>query len=265
MPARRLVRLVSWSGEAADRARLVEAAGFPVDASEIPAGRAVGHVRDLAPAAVVIDLDRAPSHGRAIAMVLRAGKSTGHVPIVFAGGAPEKIARVRQDLPDVVFTTWKAVGAALKKAIRHALPQPVQPIRYMQQWAGSSLAKKLGIKPGATIALLGAPEGFEQQLGELPDRAGFERGITAQTSLAIWFVRSRRELEQEAEFLSARLPDRVSLWIAFPKQSSRHRVDFNSNDVRAAGLAAGLVDYKICSIDADWSGLKFARKRPAKK
>jgi hypothetical protein len=51
------------------------------------------------------------------------------------------------------------------------------------------------------------------------------------------------------------------VWIAFPKQTSRFRVDFNSNDVRSASLDVGLVDYKVCAIDADWSALKFARKK----
>jgi hypothetical protein len=36
--------------------------------------------------------------------------------------------------------------------------------------------------------------------------------------------------------------------------------DVSQNDVRKAGLAAGLVDYKVCAIDADWSGLRFARR-----
>lgn len=261
MPAAKVVRLISWSRETADRARLVEAAGFSVDASEVPSGRAVGHVRDLAPAAVLIDLDRVPSHGRAIGIVLRSSRSTCHIPMVFAGGEPAKIARVLEDLPDAVFTTWKAVGTALKKAVKRAPPQPVKPIEYMQQWAGSSLVKKLGIKPPAMVALLGAPGGFEEQLGELPNDVEFQRSVTRRTSLAIWFVRSRRELEGDAEFVSARLPEGVSIWIAFPKQAGRHRADFNSNDVRAAGLAAGLVDYKVCAIDADWSGLLFTRKR----
>jgi hypothetical protein len=39
-------------------------------------------------------------------------------------------------------------------------------------------------------------------------------------------------------------------------------VDFNQNDVRAAGLTVGLVDYKVCAVDADWSGLKFTQKKP---
>lgn len=256
-----LVRLISWSKDSAERVKLVEEAGFAVDASEHMPGRIIGQTRDLAPDAVLIDLDRLPAHGRTLGVVVRTAKSTCHIPIVFAGGEQEKIARARQDLPDAVFTTWKAVGSALKKAIKQAPPKPVRPMQYMQQWAGSSLVKKLGFKPGSKIALLGAPDGFEEQLGELPEEVEFQVSITRQTSLAIWFVRSRLELEGEVEFVSARLPNGVSIWIAFPKQASRLRVDFNSNDVRAPGIAAGLVDYKVCAIDADWTGLKFARKK----
>jgi hypothetical protein len=47
----------------------------------------------------------------------------------------------------------------------------------------------------------------------------------------------------------------------YPKQAGQYKVDFNQNDVRRAGLAAGLVDYKVCAVDADWSGLKFTRKK----
>src|SRR5437870_10688499 len=85
--------------------------------------------------------------------------------------------------------------------------------------------------------------------------------MTSRTKLALWFVRSRQELEMETELLSARLPEGASIWIIHPKKTGRYRVDFNQNDVRAAGLAAGLVDYKVCAVDEDWSGLKFARKK----
>jgi hypothetical protein len=40
--------------------------------------------------------------------------------------------------------------------------------------------------------------------------------------------------------------------------------DLSENDVRDAGLAHGLVDYKVCAVDAVWSGLKFAPRRKAK-
>ena len=255
-----LVRLISWSRDRAERARLLEAAGFSVDASEHDSGRTIGQTRAIAPAAIVIDLDRLPSHGRAVATVLRSTKSTCHFPIVFAGGEAEKVENVRGHLPGEVFVAWKDVARALKKAMKNA-PPPAIPRPYMSQWKESTLATKLGLKAASKVALLGAPDGFEEQIGDVPEGLEFQTSITRQTSLVIWFVRSRQELEGEVEFVSARLPEGASVWIAFPKQASRLRVDFNSNDVRAAGLAAELVDYKVCAIDADWSGLKFARKK----
>lgn len=255
-----LVRLISWSKDRAERARLLEASGFSVDASEHDSGRTIGQTNAIAPAAILIDLDRMPSHGRAVATVLRSTKSTCHFPIVFAGGEPEKVEGIRAHLPNEVFVAWKSAAAALKRAMKKA-PPPAMPRPYMGQWKESSLARKLGLKAASKVALLGAPEGFEEQTGDPPEGLEFQSSITRQTSLVIWFVRSRQELEGEVAFVSARLPEGASVWIAFPKQASRLRVDFNSNDVRAAGLAAGLVDYKVCAIDADWSGLKFARKK----
>jgi len=56
------------------------------------------------------------------------------------------------------------------------------------------------------------------------------------------------------------LPPAAHVWVVHPK--ARLKPDFNQNDARDAGLAVGLVDYKVCSVDEDWSGLKFAwRKR----
>jgi hypothetical protein len=51
------------------------------------------------------------------------------------------------------------------------------------------------------------------------------------------------------------------LWIVYPKKSSRYAADFAGNEVRGAGLAVGLVDYKVCAVDDDWTGLKFARRK----
>ena len=51
------------------------------------------------------------------------------------------------------------------------------------------------------------------------------------------------------------------LWIAWPKKASGVRSDITQKDVRAVGLASGLVDYKICSIDETWSGLRFVVRK----
>jgi hypothetical protein len=258
----KLLRLVSWNAQAAaERARGLEKAGFKVHAGPAPAKQLATHFRDLAPAAIVIDMDKLPSHGRAVAVVLRTTKSTRHFPIVFAGGEPEKVERARRDMPDACFTDWKNAARAIRQFVRNAPANPIQPPAYMDQFAGSSTIKKLGFRAGMKIAMIAAPEGFEEQLGEFPENLEIGDRLERQTQLALWFVRSRHELESEIDFMSARLPEGCSIWILYPKQTSRLKTDFNQNDVRNAALAAGLVDYKVCAVDSDWSGLKFARKK----
>ena len=133
----------------------------------------------------------------------------------------------------------------------------------MQRYARSSLVKKFGFKPGMKVAVLAAPDDFEEKLGELPEGVELQPKVTRATALAVWFVRSRRELGADLEYLIARLPERGGLWIVHPKQTGRYRVDFNQRDVMATGLAAGLAVCKVCAVDADWSGLMFRRKKPA--
>ncbi|MEP7362929.1 MAG: hypothetical protein ABI972_06705 [Acidobacteriota bacterium] len=257
-----LIRLVCWKPEvAAERAESLMAAGFEVNAEPMTVTKFVAHFKRVNPGVLLIDLDRQPSHGHMIAKALRLHPSICHIPIVFAGGLPEKVAKVRAELPDATFTEWPKVAAAIKRAIRTAPLVPVKPEPYMKKFEGTPLTKKLGFKAELKVALLGAPEGFEESLGDLPEGLVFQTRMTAATGLAMWFIRSARELEGETEFLAARLPQGVSIWFVYPKAAGRIRADFNQNDVRAVGLAHGLVDYKICAVDADWTGLKFARKK----
>jgi hypothetical protein len=256
------IRLICWNPDlASEHAAVLKEAGFTVDASPSSASRLVGQFRENPPAAIVIDLDRLPSHGMAVGVMLRRSKTTAPIPLVFAGGAEEKVARARQQLPDAVFAPWKSAAAAIRKTIKRPSRLTVRPPSPMNSYKGSSLVRKLDLKPGVICALIGAPEGFDERLDGLPETVGFQRRITPQSRLAIWFVRSRAEMEAALDLASLRLPGGASIWIAYPKRSGRHRADFNLNDVRAAALAAGMVDYKICAVDEDWSALKFARKR----
>src|SRR5262249_56395877 len=98
-----VVRLVCWKEELAqERSRILKQAGIPVDASPLVPGGGIGQLRALDPAAVLIDLDRLPSHGREVAVAMRQSKALRRVPIVFAGGPEGKDVRIRPALPDAL-------------------------------------------------------------------------------------------------------------------------------------------------------------------
>jgi hypothetical protein len=113
-----------------------------------------------------------------------------------------------------------------------------------------------------TVALIDAPENFETTLGTVP--AGVKLRRSKAGDMTIWFVGQCSELQRRIAAIGAGL-GAGGLWIAWPKKASGLNADLNENDVRAAGLAHGLVDFKVCSIDATWSGLRFARQRRPKK
>ena len=257
------IKLVAWNeNEAAGHLRELESAGFTVDASTLRGtGGIIGRFREAMPDAVVIDLDRMPSFGREVGIMLRTSKTTRHLPLIFAGGPAEKIARIKDDLPDATFTSWEKIAGAIRSAMAHPPLAPIKPTPHMERWDASSLVKKLGIKDGMQIAVLGDFDEMAEIIGELPQEAAFVKKFTAETKLALYVVKSESEVARAFEHAMARLPVAGSLWIIHPKQSKKRSVDFNQNDVRELGLAHGFVDYKVCSVNNDWSGLKFARRR----
>jgi hypothetical protein len=124
-------------------------------------------------------------------------------------------------------------------------------------YSGTPLVKKLGIKPGARIALLGAPEGFDQTLGTLPDDVAVRRAARGPLDVIVAFTTSRGDLVKRLPALYRALDKAGGLWIAWPKRASGVETDINENVVRELGLAAGLVDNKVCAIDEVWSGLRL--------
>jgi hypothetical protein len=125
-------------------------------------------------------------------------------------------------------------------------------------YSGTPLARKLGIKPAARLGLSGAPDGFEETLGELPPGVVVRRRVTgARFDVIVAFCRDRASLERGLARWRAALDPAGGLWIAWPKRASGIDTDLSDGVVRELGLAAGLVDNKVCAIDATWSGLRF--------
>jgi hypothetical protein len=253
--------LFHWDDrEARERLARLRAAGFVATHVAEGANPRLRPVRADPPDAVVIDLSRVPSRGRDVGLALRTFKDTRRVPLLFVGGDPERTAAVGRLLPDATFTTWARIGPALRRACRRAVADPVKPPSLLAGYSGTPLPRKLGVKPGTVVALAGAaPDGFEATLGPLPDGGIVRRRTWGGPALTVWFVRSRAQLDRGLPRMLARAAG-GNLWIAWPKKASGVATDLSEAVVRTTGLAAGLVDFKICALDATWSGLRFTRR-----
>jgi CheY-like chemotaxis protein len=257
------VRLIHWKAEEAEeRLAKLRAAGYEVDYGEMQPG-ALQDWRKALPDAFVIDLSRMPMQGRDVAMDLRGKKITRNIPLVFVEGDPEKVERIKGNLPDATYTTWGRIRGAIKAAIANQPANPVVPASNLAGYSGTPLPKKLGIKPNSTVALVGAPKDFEKTLGELPEGVKLKKRPGKPCDLILWFIRMRAELYDRIQEMggSMETSGASGIWIIWPKQASGLMSDLTQNVVRETGLASGLVDYKVCAVDATWSGLKFAQRK----
>lgn len=254
------VRLIHWNvEEGSSRVERLVAEGFEVEWEPRPGPELFKRLTADPPAAVVIDLSRLPSGGRDLALEVRHRRSTRHVPLVFVGGATEKVERVRPLLPDAVYTTWSEVGQAIRQAIEAPPRDPVVPESRMAGYAGVPLAKKLGIREGMAVSLVDAPAEFASRLGDLPRQVVLRESLRGRSDLVVWFARSRRAMRRRIDQIAARAAE-TPVWIAWPKKSSGAESDLTQQVVRGMAEAAGLVDYKICAIDSTWSGLLFTHR-----
>lgn len=255
------IRLIHWNpAEAAERAARLPADRFEVDHAPLDTA-GLRALRADPPDALLIDLGRLPSHGRDVGVAMRQTRATRGIPLVFVDGDPAKVERVRQLLPDAVYTDWPRIELALRNAIANPPSPPVVPESGLAGYSGTPLPHKLGIKPGYAVALPGVPDDFETTLGELPENVVLRRRVQGRCDLIVWFVGSRRELRRRVQRYGARAGP-GGLWICWPKKASGVKSDLSERVVRETGLANGLVDYKIAAIDQTWSGLRFTRRKP---
>jgi len=132
-------------------------------------------------------------------------------------------------------------------------------------YSGTPLPRKLGIRAGHRVALIAAPEGVEDLLAPLPDGVRLLRRRAPALDVALVFVRSAAELRRRLPAVQSAMTPAGALWVAWPKRASGVPTDVTEDVVRAAGLARGLVDTKVCAVDATWSGLRLVtrlRDRP---
>ena len=130
----------------------------------------------------------------------------------------------------------------------------------MPGYSGTPLPTKLGIKDGLRLFLIDAPSEVVAELKPSLEKCKLARDAKTPLDFAMLFTKSAASLKKEFTPLTKNLASAGMIWISWPKKSSGVPTDLNENLVREIGLAAGLVDVKVCAVTEVWSGLKFVRR-----
>ena len=128
-------------------------------------------------------------------------------------------------------------------------------------YSGTPLAQKLGIKPGHRVKTTAAPADYANLVAPLP--VGVTLALNLKPPIDIWhlFAHSRDELAAKLpECIDAIYPD-GTLWVSWPKKASGVTSDLTEERIRELALPLGLVDDKVCAVDATWAGLKLVIRK----
>ena len=128
-------------------------------------------------------------------------------------------------------------------------------------YSGTPLAKKLGIREGARIVLLGAPDDYDERVAPWPAGVARAKSLDAKTDLVHFFVRSRADLAARLAAMRKQMRPDCVVWVSWPKKASGVETDITEDTIREVALPMGLVDVKVCAVDATWSGLKLVVRK----
>lgn len=125
----------------------------------------------------------------------------------------------------------------------------------MAGYSGTPLVKKLGIRPGATMVIEGAPAGYPRS------EAKVVRAVSDRVDLVHLFTKRAADLEKKLRRYRTALRDDAVVWVSWPKKASKVPTDITEDLIRAIALPLGFVDVKVCAVDDVWSGLKLVIRR----
>jgi hypothetical protein len=128
-------------------------------------------------------------------------------------------------------------------------------------YSGTPLHKKLGVKASSRVFLVGEPEGYAELLAPLPEGVVFERSVSPKTDLAHIFATRKEELARHLGVMRQKLSPEATLWVSWPKKSSKVPTTITEDTIRELALPLGFVDIKVCAVTEVWSGLKLVVRK----
>ena len=124
-------------------------------------------------------------------------------------------------------------------------------------YSGTPIAKKLSLKDGQRVWWENMPDSVRSAIEESGPVLNLLEAPEAPIEAAHVFVTARFRLEEALERLLPLLSPAGFIWVSWPKKASRVPTDISEDVIRHVALPLGLVDVKVCAVDATWSGLKL--------
>jgi hypothetical protein len=131
----------------------------------------------------------------------------------------------------------------------------------MTGYSGTPLVKKLGIKAGSRLLLVGAPDQYMLLLEPLPEGVQFDTQLSERTDIVQIFSAQRVELEQLLASYRAKLKSTGMIWVSWPKKSAKVPTDITEDTIRYIALPMGYVDIMVCAVNEVWSGLNLVIRK----
>jgi hypothetical protein len=131
----------------------------------------------------------------------------------------------------------------------------------MAGYSGTPLAKKLGIAAGSRVFLANVPKNYMELVAPLPEGVRLVRKINGETDIVHIFSTERARLKATLQNALGKLRQDASIWVSWPKKSSKVPTDITEDTIREVALPMGLVDIKVCAVDEVWSGLKLVIRK----
>lgn len=131
-------------------------------------------------------------------------------------------------------------------------------------YSGTPLSRKLGLREGSTVLVLGAPDGYEALLAPLPAGVAFVRRLSARVDLVHLFSTRSVEIARQLATVREGMRKDAAVWVSWPKKAAKVPTDVTEDTIREIALPLDLVDVKVCAVDDQWSGLKLVIRRASR-
>jgi len=128
-------------------------------------------------------------------------------------------------------------------------------------YSGTPLAKKLSLVPGMRAWFHAMPDSVRAEIDSAAIGVVEVDAPIGGLDAAHLFVTERAELERLIAQLRTMIAPAGQIWVSWPKKAAKVPTDITEDVIRTVALPTGLVDVKVCAVDAIWSGLKLVIRR----